>query len=118
MDKIRPRRVAELLKNEISQILTNDVDDPRVQDVVITHVKVTADLSIARIYYSSYDKKSFKDLEIGIDKSKNFIRRKLMTSVHMRKLPQLVFERDNIPEEAERLDEILRQIGSVNDEQR
>jgi len=115
MDKIRPRRVAELLKQEISQVLANDVNDPRVRDAVITHVKVTDDLSIARIYFSSYDKKSLKDLEIGLDKSKNFIRRKLMTLIHIKKLPQLVFERDDVLEEAEKLNEIFRQISAVKD---
>ena len=112
MENIRTRRVAELLKHEIAHILTNDTNDPRVHDVVITRVKVTADLGIARIYFSSYDKKSLKDIEIGLGKSKGFIRKKLMASVHLKKLPQLIFERDNTPEEAERLNEIFRQIGT------
>ncbi len=116
MENVRTRRVAELLKHEIMHILSKDIDDPRVHDVVITRVKVTADLGIARIYFSSYDKKSLKDIEIGLDKSKGFIRKKLMESVHLKKLPQLIFERDDTPEEAEKLDEIFRRISAENRE--
>ncbi|MDR0454750.1 MAG: 30S ribosome-binding factor RbfA [Deferribacteraceae bacterium] len=115
MDSIRIRRVAELLKHEISYILANDVKDPRVHDVVITGVKVTADLSLARVYFSSYDKKSLKDLEIGLSNSNGYIRKKLKTAVHMKKLPQLVFETDRSPEEAGRLDELFRQISGENE---
>ena len=111
METIRTRRVAEFLKHEIAAVLANEIKDPRVHGAVITRVKVTSDLSIARVYFSSYDKKTLKDLEIGLGRSNGFIRRKLMGSVRMKKLPQLIFERDDIPEEAEKLDEIFRQIS-------
>ena len=109
-DSIRTLRVAELIKHEVASIITNDIDDPRVHDVVITKVKVTKDLSIARVYFSSYDKKSLLDIQIGLDKSNGFIRKKLMSSVHLKKLPKLVFEKDDTPDNAERLDELFKQI--------
>ena len=115
MESIRVRRVAELLKQEIAVILANGVNDSRVHDAVITGVKVTADLSMARVYFSSYNRKSLKDLEIGLSKSKGFIRQKLMASVRLRKLPQLTFVRDDTLDEAERLDKIFRQIGLSSD---
>ena len=111
-DSIRTLRVAELIKHEVASIITNEIDDPRVHDVVITKVKVTKDLSIARVYFSSYDKKSLLDIQIGLDKSNGFIRKKLMNSVHLKKLPKLIFEKDETPDNAERLDELFRQINT------
>ena len=98
METIRTRRVAELLKHEIARILANDIKDPRVQGAIITRVKVTADLGMARVYFNSYNKDLLRDLEIGLGRSKGFIRRQLMSSVHLKKLPQLIFERDAVPE--------------------
>jgi ribosome-binding factor A len=102
--------VAELIKHEIATILANDIDDKRVHDVVITTVKVTKDLSIARVFFSSYDKESLLDIEIGLSKAMGFIRKRLMNSVHLKKLPQIIFEKDTTSDNVERLDELFQQI--------
>jgi ribosome-binding factor A len=109
-DSIRTRRVAELLKQEIASILANDIHDRRVHDVVITAVRVTKDLSIARVFFSSYDKESLLDIEIGLSKAIGFIRKKLTTSIHLKKLPQIIFERDTTADQAEHLDELFKQL--------
>ena len=114
-DSIRTLRVAELLRHEIAKIISTEIKDPRVHDVVITRVKVTKDLSIARVYFSSYNKKSLLDIQIGLDKSNSFIRKKLMGNVHLKKLPQLVFEKDDTPENASHLDELFKQIHTETD---
>ena len=109
-DTIRTRRVAELIKHELYLIISREINDPRVHDVVITDVRITKDLSIAHVYFSSYDKESLKEIEIGLEKSKNFIRKKLFSSVHLKKIPQIIFERDNLPDGAQKLDTLLKQI--------
>lgn len=115
-DSVRTLRVAELLKHEIAGIIVSDVHDPRVHDVVITKVKVTKDLSIARVYFSSYDRKSMLDIQIGLDKSKGFIRKRLMEKVHLKKLPSIIFEQDDTLEGAAKLDEIFARIHSKDEQ--
>jgi ribosome-binding factor A len=110
MSDIRIRRVAELLKHEISRILSAEINDPRIHDVVITRVKVSKDLGIAWVYYSSYVQDSLTGIEIALGKSGGFVRKKLLESVHMKKLPKLIFERDTVQDEASRLDELFKQI--------
>ncbi|MDR2870634.1 MAG: 30S ribosome-binding factor RbfA [Deferribacteraceae bacterium] len=111
-DSIRTLRVAELLKHEIAKIIATNIKDPRVHDVVLTRIKVSKDLSLARVYFSSYNQSSLLDIQIGLEKSNSFIRKKLMETVSLKKLPQLVFERDDTAENASKIDELFKQISS------
>ena len=52
MSSNRPEKVADLLKREISLILSQEVKDPRLQNINITAVKVTDDIGIAYLYYT------------------------------------------------------------------
>jgi len=45
----RTERIAEQLREEVSQILATEVADPGVGLVTVTRVKVTPDLSLARV---------------------------------------------------------------------
>ena len=47
----RSLRVSELIKREISEIIANKVRDRQVKNIIVTHVKVTDDLKIAKVYY-------------------------------------------------------------------
>ena len=51
-NSFRSDRVAVEIQREINDILRNKVRDPRVQDVNITDVQLTGDLSQATVYYS------------------------------------------------------------------
>ncbi len=115
MSDLRVRRIAELLKHETANILTSELNDPRIHDVVITRVKVTKDLGIAWLYYSSYDTAAIEDIGKGLENSAGFIRKLLMDRVHLKKLPQLIFKRDDTLEEATHLDNLLNQIRNEKD---
>ena len=52
MSSNRPEKIADLLKKEISLILSQQVKDPRLQNINITAVKVTDDIGIAYLYYT------------------------------------------------------------------
>lgn len=111
MSTPRTRRVAELIREEVSRILRDEVKDPRVHDVVITDVTVTKDMSLARIFFSSYDSRHMGDIKQGLEKSSGFIRHVLMKVLEMKKVPRLEFVVDETPESATRIDDLLRQIG-------
>ena len=110
METIRTRRMAELLKHELSKIISTEVNDPRIHDVVLTRVKVSKDFSIAWVYYTSYVPESLTGIDIALERSTAFIRNRLMKAVHIKKLPKLIFERDTAGDEGQRIDEIFKQI--------
>ena len=48
----RAEKVSDLLKEEISLIIINQIKDPRLQNINITAVKVSEDIGIATVFYS------------------------------------------------------------------
>lgn len=113
----RIERVSELLKEEISRIIKFEVKDPKVQDVVITSVEVTKDLSQAKVFFTTYDKENLKLILRGLMSSSGFIRHQLQKSVHLKKTPsKITFLIDNSADYASRIDDVLREISKEEDE--
>jgi ribosome-binding factor A len=94
-DSNRRRRVAELLKRELAVLIQQELDDPRFHGVTITAVEVSADLSSARIYFTTLaeDEEAAKSAA-ALNKAAGFLRRALMGRVVLRGVPQLKFRFD------------------------
>ena len=109
-------RLNEQFRREIAEILHRDVRDPRVRDVTVTSVEVTSDLWLARVYVSvpGEDKDSVEALE-GLGAASNFIRRLLGDALSIRRVPELRFVEDHTLAQANRIEEILQEIGRARE---
>ena len=109
-------RVNELLRQEISQLLSRQVKDPRLTGVIsITQVRTTHDLRSALVSLSVMgDAAAKRDALEGIQSAATFIRKELKDRVALRYVPFLSFEVDNSLEEADKLLQIMNQLR--NDE--
>ena len=58
MDEIRFARVAEAIREEVSELISYEMTDPRVADVQVTEVLVSPDLRKARIRLNMLDPKA------------------------------------------------------------
>jgi ribosome-binding factor A len=107
----RTERVAELIKKEISQILREDLQNPRIGFVTLLGVDVTADLRLARVHYSVYGTdEEKKSSEIEIRNSAKYIAHLVNERVNLRYAVELRFIRETAVEESFRIQEILDQI--------
>ncbi|MDA8326160.1 MAG: 30S ribosome-binding factor RbfA [Nitrospiraceae bacterium] len=106
----RSKRVADLLKEEISDIILRRLKDPRLGFVTVVDVSVTDDLRLARVYVSSL-KQEERDQMIEILKSaKHFIRQELGRRVKLKAIPDLEFYVDTTIEYGSRIDKLLKEI--------
>ena len=114
MSSNRPEKVADLLKREISLILSQEVKDPRLQNINITAVKVTDDIGIAYLYYTVIGKsikKSDNNIESKtLTKLAGMIRSKLSKIVEMRRVPKLIFKFDESIEYSENIENLLKNL--------
>jgi ribosome-binding factor A len=112
----RVERLNEQLRREISDILRRDVRDPRIGIPTITHVEVTPDLWMARVFVraSGTAEERAAALE-GLDGAAAFIRRELR-GLKVRRIPELRFEIDQTLEHASRIEELLREVGPHHDQ--
>jgi ribosome-binding factor A len=109
----RSDRVADLLRQEISDILLRRVKDPRIEGVVITGVEVTDDLQHARIFYCvtgrpTEDEK--KSVAAGLNNARGFMRQELGRRLHLRYLLQLGFHYDGSLEYGEKIERIIKEL--------
>jgi ribosome-binding factor A len=107
----RAARLNEQLKRELSELIRLQVRDPRVGSVIITGVDVAADLGSAKVFVRSGGPQG--DLESsleGLTAAAPFLRSELGRILHIRKIPELRFQRDRSLEHAQRIDQILSEV--------
>ncbi|MCX6178379.1 MAG: 30S ribosome-binding factor RbfA [Chlorobiales bacterium] len=118
---IRTERVSSLLQQELGAILQKEL--PRGGPIVtVVEVKVTADLSIARVYVSiiGTDKEQEKAMAFLLDSTKS-IRMILSSKIRhqFRRIPELEFHEDHLYERANRIEQLLNEVrkGSVHSDE-
>lgn len=111
MSSYRPERVAEQIHKEIAQMMMHGIKDPRVAPVTITGVKVSRDLSVAKVYFTVLDEANErKEAERGLKSVAPFVRRQLGQALRMRSVPEIRFEFDRSVGYGQKIDELLRQV--------
>lgn len=110
----RTERIAEQLREEVSQILATEVADPDVGLVTVTRVKVTPDLSLARVYWTLLgDAAERKRTVKALQRAASFVRRVLASRVTLRRVPEVHFQYDEGLAAHQRVEEILHELHEV-----
>lgn len=101
-------RVNQLLREELSRLVREEIKDPRVAGVTITHVDTSADLSHARIAVRTLtDDMPVEEAIDGLRSAAGFMRHRLGRELHFRRIPEFHFEADHTLEHAQRIEELL-----------
>jgi len=110
----RAEKVSDLLKKEISLIITNEIKDPRLQNINITAVKVSDDIGIATVFYSiigeSIHKSDSKIDDSILKKFSGMIRSNLAKKIKIRRIPKIIFRFDESIEYSENIEKLLRNL--------
>lgn len=94
MAKRRTIRLSGEMKRVISEIIRNEVKDPRISELMsVTDVQVAEDLKYAKVYISVYG--DIKPTLEALQSAKGFIRSKIGSKIKMRIIPELIFEQDD-----------------------
>ncbi|MBN1612896.1 MAG: 30S ribosome-binding factor RbfA [Deltaproteobacteria bacterium] len=107
----RADRVADLLRGEISDIFLRRISDPRVKSLVITDVRVTGDLRLAKVFYVEQGKDVCSpETEAGLQHITGFLKRELAKRIKLRYLPGILFIYDESFAYGSRIDRLLLEI--------
>jgi ribosome-binding factor A len=113
MGQARRERVADALREEISALLQSDVRDPRVGFVTITEVRVSPDLSHARVFASVLGVEEVQRESIeALNCASGFLQRQIFRRLRLKKALSLLFELDKSVQSGARIEELLHQIHS------
>ncbi len=107
----RPTKVAVALKEELSQIILQELKDPRLGFVTITRVELTRDMKNAHVFYSVLgEEKAAEKCKNALDSGKGYIRKLLGGRMELRFVPELHFRKDDSIDQSFHITEILRKL--------
>ena len=107
----RAERVGGLIRRTVSEILFKKVKDPRLEMATITHVKMTRDLKIARIYFvvPGGESKAASATE-GFQSAAGYLKRALSGQLDLRYMPMLEFYYDESFDYGSNIEKLLNSI--------
>jgi ribosome-binding factor A len=113
----RPERIADMLRDEITQIVGYELEDPRLTMVTVTDVRVSDDLRDASVYVTVVgDEAEHESALAALRHAAPYVRKQLGFSLNLRHTPQLHFVRDTVEEQGQRVDQLLEEIKQDWDE--
>jgi len=108
---VRLQRIADRVRQELSEMLIREINDPRLNQIYVTDVKIDRELAYADIYVSAVEGVArSKDVLAGLESASGFIRRTLASRVELRAFPRLRFHWDMTPENADHIERLLADL--------
>ena len=108
----RADRVGQQIFEVLAGLMLRDVRDPALQDVQLTAVKVSSDLSHAQIYWIPLNEEvDLERAEAALERASGFLRRQVGDELRMRHVPELHFRYDESVERGRRMEAILSSLS-------
>ena len=116
--KARARKVAERIREELADILTRDVADPRLAMITIMDVDVDRELAFAHVFvYAGGEDDRMDEVLAGLEGAQGYLRSKLAARIQLRSFPQLRFRWDASHQRGARIEELLDSLKEERGEQ-
>lgn len=113
MKKIRTERIGAEVQKELSKIIRDDLNDPRLSDtasISVVEAKVTNDLSFADCYISVLgDNKAKNDVIDALNQAKGYIKLLIGDRMRLRSMPEFRFKLDQSIEYGAYMDKLIKE---------
>ena len=108
MDDARTRRLAERIAKIVAELLERRIKDPRLGFVTVTEARLTNDLREAKVYYTVLGSaEERQETAQALRSATGIIRSEVGRLIGLRHTPSLEFIADVLPEDAQRIDELV-----------
>ena len=110
--RIRPEKVAHLMRREVADILERKLRDPRLgSTVTVTDVQITHDLSFAKVFVTVLGDEAAREQTLAtLRRASGFVRHELGGRLDLREVPEIRFESARSLAQGRRVEDLLRQI--------
>ncbi len=108
VDAARAHKLADRIQRIVAEMLERRIKDPRLGFVTVTDARLTNDLRDATLYYTVFgNDDDKKGTAAALESAKGVIRTEVGRQTGLRHTPSLTFERDEVPENAAYIEELL-----------
>lgn len=106
----RTDRLAEQIREEVSQIVGYELRDERIGFATVTDVRVSPDMATARVFVSILGTPDEQRAGLAaLEHAGPYVRRLLAPRMRMKRVPTLVFSLDDLLERGSRIENILKE---------
>ncbi len=111
MSSRRVLKVAEAIREVVSMAILTELRDPRISDVTVTYVEVSADLRSAKVHVSVMGSEAKQKLCLhGLQNSAGFLQQKVARRIETRYTPRLTFLLDQGVKHSLEVSRLLSQL--------
>jgi ribosome-binding factor A len=108
VSKARATRIAERMREEISEMMIMQIQDPRLSGISITDVHLDRELAFAEIYFSMLEGSSRAvEAQAALEHAQGYMRSELARRIELRVFPRLRFHWDPTSEKAEKIERLI-----------
>jgi len=108
----RPERVADIIREEISQIVGYELEDPRLTMVTVTDVRLSGNGRDAQVFVTvAGSEEEHRVALAALRHAAPYVRKQLTLSLNLPRTPEIHFVRDKVEEAGERVDRLLQKIA-------
>ncbi len=114
---IRTEKVSELVKRNISEVINKEIRDPRLNQIIITGVKMTPDIKLAKVYFVMENQGAFKKEDVlkGFNSAKGYIKLNLAKKLKLRYMPDIKFYYDESFDYGDKIERLLKDVCNKED---
>lgn len=107
---LRQERLADEIRDLLAGCFLGDqMRDPRLVGLTVTHVRLSSDLQLATVYFRVFDKAQIGSALDGLERCKGFLRRHLANNLALRRVPELRFFYDESVEHGAQIEKLLEE---------
>jgi ribosome-binding factor A len=120
-DPARARRLAKRIATIVASAIEFEIKDPRLTGLTITDAKVTGDLHDATLFYTVFgrsldEEPDYAGAAAALESAKGVLRTRVGAALGVRFTPTLAFERDTVPDAADRMEELLARARAADED--
>ena len=111
MENHRAERVSEALREELGEMISYELSDPRIGDAVVTEVLVSPDMRHAQVrLHLSKDVDVQKGTIAALEGARGYLRHQLAERLNLFRIPELHFEADVKLAVNARMDQLMKRV--------
>ncbi len=110
MNPIKRKRIESELVKTIGEIILEESTDELLKTITITGSEISADLSFAKVYFTSLSELDHRKLELEMNEASDFIKKFVAEKMDLRQTPKLRFVYDESIEYGSRIEKIIEEM--------
>ena len=114
MESHRFERVSEAIRQEVTELITFELDDPRLSTVSVTNVVLSPDGRSASVQiHGPDDEVGQRQALSALNHASSYLRSRLALRLSLRRIPELHFAIDAHPDSESRVDILLKRAKKL-----